>query len=456
MAYTVSFGTTQKKQNSTSTTYTEVVSTSCTLKDACDFYNPTFTLQGVLNPLCNYAFCTELSSYYWIESITFYGGQTTVVCKRDVLATWKSNIGSTVIYAARLQTALPSATVDPLVVTKGTTTKARAVLTMGLSLNGTYVVTVAGASGHSMFACTPAQYAALYTNLYGRTFFLENAKQWADLRTDEVLSDVEMTLRNEFVNARDYIVGVIWVPYNFGGGEEPIMAATVRIGSGTRISAGNLVYTARETFNIPPNPWAASVGAWLNGPLGRSICVTVPGVGDINVSTDNNPSTLTIDMAVDAFGTVTASIYTDGSAGNMYVRCGNVAVPVGISSGGTNLAGAVASTAAAIASFVTTDFGGAAKNVLATANNIMGRPDTISTGGSRSLAFTQPAIVVQYTFTDVQPIQPAVIGRIANYSVVVRDSPGFIQALNASIQGIMPYKEKLEIESYMNGGFFYE
>ena len=91
---TVQIGTTSKKLNSTSQTFTSSFSGSCTLKESCGMQSPVFTLQGLTKGnFYNYA--KFEGRYYWIDEIIYQTNNIqTVYCHIDPLATFKTAIGN--------------------------------------------------------------------------------------------------------------------------------------------------------------------------------------------------------------------------------------------------------------------------------------------------------------------------------------------------------------------------
>ena len=90
----VQIGTTSKKLNSTSQTFTNSSTLSCHLKEACGMQSPVFTVQGLTKGnFYNYA--KFENRYYWIDEIIYQTNNIqTVFCHIDPLATFKTAIGN--------------------------------------------------------------------------------------------------------------------------------------------------------------------------------------------------------------------------------------------------------------------------------------------------------------------------------------------------------------------------
>ena len=102
MAITVNFYTFSKKTNSTKQpTGTAALSASCLLKDATSIISPVFQIRTSDPTTYNYCYCRAFHRYYFISDITWNKGYWEIRCKCDVLATYKTTIGSTNGYILR-------------------------------------------------------------------------------------------------------------------------------------------------------------------------------------------------------------------------------------------------------------------------------------------------------------------------------------------------------------------
>ena len=103
MAITVDFYTFSKKTNSTrQPTGTAALSASCYLKDTTSITTPVIELKRGDSPIgYNYAHISAFNRYYFIDDITWEAGVWLVSMHCDVLATYKSDIGSHSCYVLR-------------------------------------------------------------------------------------------------------------------------------------------------------------------------------------------------------------------------------------------------------------------------------------------------------------------------------------------------------------------
>lgn len=91
---TIKIGTTTKRVNSTSQTFTGT-SLSCVLKEPCSMQNPVFQVQG-LSKAALYNYASFENRYYWVDDVTYLTNNIQEVsCHLDPLATFKTAIGAT-------------------------------------------------------------------------------------------------------------------------------------------------------------------------------------------------------------------------------------------------------------------------------------------------------------------------------------------------------------------------
>ena len=115
MAITVNFYTFSKKTNSTKQpTGTAALSASCLLKDATSIITPVFQIRTSDPTAYNYCYCSAFHRYYFISDITWNKGYWEIRCKCDVLATYKTTIGSTNGYVLRSANKSDGSIIDTL------------------------------------------------------------------------------------------------------------------------------------------------------------------------------------------------------------------------------------------------------------------------------------------------------------------------------------------------------
>ena len=131
MAYQIKLGTTTKRVNSLSKTYTLGNTFNASLKKPCTLDKPTFTIKiGAsvnLEDVQSYNYLEWVSDkasnpksyYYWIDKITFTANNLIEIsCHKDVLATYRSNILGYTGFIARATSHIDTMISDPNIITK--------------------------------------------------------------------------------------------------------------------------------------------------------------------------------------------------------------------------------------------------------------------------------------------------------------------------------------------------
>lgn len=102
MAITVTLYSFTKRENSTKRPTSGGTGYDCTMIDDTSLMNPTFKLSIASNPIGNnYAYVADFNRYYFITEIRTYQNFWYITCKCDVLATYKTEIGSQTHYVLR-------------------------------------------------------------------------------------------------------------------------------------------------------------------------------------------------------------------------------------------------------------------------------------------------------------------------------------------------------------------
>ena len=102
MAFNVTLYSFTKRENSTKRPASGGTDYACTLIDNTSLMEPTFKLTLPANPVGkNYAYVAEFNRYYFITDISSYQNFWYITCTCDVLATYKTEIGSQSHYVLR-------------------------------------------------------------------------------------------------------------------------------------------------------------------------------------------------------------------------------------------------------------------------------------------------------------------------------------------------------------------
>lgn len=358
---TVSFGSFTKRRNSTKQPATLSDQRTVTLKDSCSQDRPVFICTG--NNF-NYNYCMWDSKYYFIDEIvSLKNNMIEIHCILDPLATYKSEILASTQYVCYSSHNSSSWLADlriPLL--QSTQTSVNTALTGILSSIGTYVLTVVGKNGCSIYYTqNESQLDALLADIstwendlintansliatrspsYHRGAWQivsqgssveeglqEGFQSLCDCLTSAleavgetmasvqdaanvVLSTVENAsvevgaIGNAYANAPACIRSCIWVPFDYaranaGSGQSPIYLGNFPT-SVSMPSTNAKPVTDSVSINIP---WHYS--DWRRG-ICEDVYLFLPLVGMVQLSADSltHRSSLTIDWSV---------TYTDGA-----------------------------------------------------------------------------------------------------------------------------------------------
>jgi hypothetical protein len=102
MAITVTLYTLSKRENSTKQPSSGGTDYSCVMIDDTSLMNPTFKLSIATNPIGkNYCYVPDFNRYYFITDISTHQNFWYISCTCDVLASFKTEIGSGSHYVLR-------------------------------------------------------------------------------------------------------------------------------------------------------------------------------------------------------------------------------------------------------------------------------------------------------------------------------------------------------------------
>ena len=254
MSFKIKLYTFSKKINSTAqpTGGTEF---DCFIKSPSSIMNPVVELS--INPMAyNYAYISEFSRYYFINDIRFDRGLWICSLNIDVLATYKTTIGSTSTYILRANNEQNPYIIDTAFPMTGNVTYDSTIFESGISTSynsGYYIVTTTGdqaANGKTTYQLTPANFSRLVSAL----FTTADGLNWGDL-TQGVI--------NSLMNPIEYISSVIWSPTSFTtSGSAHVVCGLWD--SGITADLVTNILQLSYTVDIPKHPQAATYGKYCN------------------------------------------------------------------------------------------------------------------------------------------------------------------------------------------------
>ena len=319
MSLTVKFFNFAKKSNSTKVPALSGTSFDCLLKAPSGILYPEIQLQLPMTttPLWNYAYISDFGRYYWIREWTYEGRLWTANLAVDVLASFKSSIGSSTLYVLRSASQKDGAIIDTFYPIKMTCTTDDTDQTEAAwwtlspeAASGSFIVGVRGridagqdAGGVTYLVMTATQFKTFCNNLFDDT--LNNYTGGSTL-------DISDQLTKMIFNPAQYITGVMWLP----GTPSNTQAANTNwrvgwwdLGQSLPIlkPASELTYTG--TIALAQHPDTGTRGAYVNASPYTQRILQLPRAGLVTL---NDP--IVADAAANS-GNVTVFLRVDPISG---------------------------------------------------------------------------------------------------------------------------------------------
>lgn len=464
MAHTIKLGTISKHEESTKQpNMTGWAEYSVVFKDGTDIVNPTITISADLGTVsaCNYGYM--LGRYYWVRGITSYRtGYVILDLETDVLATYKSQIGSTNLYILRSASAYNGNILDtyyPITADKTTDGQILDMDDIGLS-DGCYIVNIIGSNTgtSTLYILSPTDFTYFVRQL------LAEVNNYAGL-------DFSQAAVNAIYEPLQYIKSCMWLPvtaaeaktafgYTSGG---VVHAGLWNSGVSADVLNSGAVPLRSYSITLPKHPQASSRGAYLNGaPFTEYIIDYEPfGVIQLDASRLVQDTTLGITIYVDAVtgtGILKAGGNNSGPVASITSQFG-VPIPMSGASGNlTAVASFVGSLAGIAMGALTGNPLGIIGGVSSGISGMRGAGNAIAstTGASGSMAAFQTGKTFGAIFHKVADEDNTRNGR--PYCKVAQPSSlsGFMiaQRGDVDIPGTLP--EQQRIKMFLESGFFYE
>lgn len=481
-----------KKRNSTKVPGSGVSSLTVTgtLKDPCSVMNPTFRInRGVLDSVpdtSNYAYIALFSRYYYVRDVRWVGGFWEMDLEVDVLASYRTQIGSSSHYILRTNSS--STDFDPMI------TDIAYPATNDVSLyqyslqsgfvssisNGMYVVGIISGNDTnavgavSYYAMTAAEFGdlkeALLTDDNLETMGLTTGGTWN-------ITDMSQELFKTMYNPYQYIASCMWFPI----GTAAISGSSVTsipIGwwdynlSGKLITAQNVVL-GEGPGSIHAHPQASTRGTYLNyAPYTRCSVFGRFGTIPLDLSFfDVNDDSVTLSYTVDLISgqcRVRISSYQSSEISPHYHHIAErdflVGVPIQLAQIGTDYLGAAVATvdtaANTMQNALSLNIGGAissaAHGIYNTLNAAM--PQMATSGTNGSFINIDTTLNTTFSFQHFTIVDEDIThkGRPLCKNKTINTLTGFILCADGEFDISCLAEERTIIEEFLTTGFFWE
>lgn len=459
MAIDVNFYTFNKKPNSTKQPTGTGTTYKCNLIEPTSFTAPDIALVVPAKPTAfNYAYIPEFSRYYFVNDWLYSTGLWRASLSVDVLASFRSYIGSQKQYILRSAAKSDGKIVDTLYPTKNSPTNlfSYSEATGGDNpfvsnfSEGIYIVGIinsdSGAIGCvSYYVFTNSQFRAFCNVLMGTS-------DWAYNGIDEIGEELTKVLFNPF----QYVASCMWLPLSSigtSGSVDSIPYGWWTLGtSASRLGGDSRL--APASFTIPKHPQSGR-GAYLNGAPFSRYLLSWPCFGQFALDADimGVSSTLYAQCFVDPVsGVGTLNISTD--VASLITTQTQIGVPIQIAQMASNYAGAAGSAISAVTNALTGNIGGALASIGDAVSNAMPQLTTLGhNGGSGSYLFPP---VLNSTFYSVVDDDNEHLGRPLCQDVEPSSIPGYMLCADVELETPCTHVELNNIVELMESGFYYE
>lgn len=432
------------------------------LKGDCSFMHPVFLLDG-WQATDNYV--KWGSRYYWIEDMIILSKtQAEYHCREDVLASFRSYIGSSSQYITRCAKSFTTGIIDtkyPLLTTFTRTETELTTFHNSMMGGGFYVVGIqngvtSDGGGITYYAMNSAQFGSFVAFMYAGT--------WLD--TTE--TNVTIALQKELINPMQYVSSIIWFPFDYSMFTGSTVES-VKFGwwqgdaqaTGVRLSSGQFVKSwVSSAISLPRHSEAATRGTYLNSQPYTRHTLFAYTFGEIPIDAMQFGSSASMMVGITAdlsTGDAKLSIF-DADAKLIDIHYGKMGQAIPISQIRQSLIAPVANIISGATGLRYGNVVGFGQGIVSAAEAMMPQAERSGGTDSRLWYYKVPTILTEchnIASEDRDHLgRPLCIrGIIQNYADA---SHNYIEVENADIDFACNYSELEEIKGFMESGFYYE
>lgn len=451
------------------------VTYACDVYDNCSIIDPIIIIRVSGTTLQSegytYAWIPTWNRLYWITDMVYQEGRWFVHLSVDVLGTYRSHIGGSTQYCLRAASAYDEWIIDDIYVPKSGKKQLKSVFAGNWPNNNPFASSVGGgifvvgiAGGAPTFgalryhAFTLSQFDTFINFLLGTTTYMGD------------LGDVTDDMAKLILNPLQYIQSCIWFPFAItplGALEHSVTVGWWNVNAEAMLvpmSDGATRNIGWGITSIPIHPQAATIGSYLRREPFSHYKIWVPPVGYVDIPADLLCDVEFVNVAY-TVDIVTGSALIDLWAGSntpgtaqkrLYSTQAQLAVDVPLAQV-TGTANNIMQGVQQIGSGKI--LGGIGKLVTGGLGAWLGAD--ISGGGiqgstgSTAVYRRVPDLVLDYT--EMVETAPAILGRPLCQNKQINTLSGYIMTAHAHIDIYGATKQEIEaIETFMDGGFFYE
>ena len=444
-----------KKENSTATPTGDGTTITAVWKTPSSIEAPVIEITSSSMPAYNYCYCASTGRYYYVVNTVFNAGVWELSLRVDVLASFKTDIGSTTMYIVRSSAAKNSYIRDDLYpVTCQVTRKYQMIKNITSFSNGCFVVNVINSNNNT------GTTAYVFNNTSFGLFLDQIGVNSQTSIWDSMTQSIQVSIYDPI----RYIASVYWFPSSYSDLGAGTWLSTLQLGNFTasvscqEVSMAATALTKSYSVTIPKHDSQSTLGYWLNVEPYAEYYANLGPFGSIKLDSAAmaTASSLTINVLQDPFtGQGRAMITTNAGTliANVATQWG---VPVKVSSNTTfnlsNLAGIFGGAASAV-------FEGRVKGIGETIGSIADvAKGSLTTVGSMG-AFADYAVEWDLDCKFYSPASGdnANNGRPYCNTSTPATLTGYMKAMKGLVTSTTANKTELDsINAYMEEGFYYE
>lgn len=443
----------------------------CILKAGSGMMKPvlSFNFGTTTAPGFNYAYIPAFGRYYFIEEWYFEDALWTANLKIDVLATYKSSIGSASLYVLRAAGDHNGNIIDTLYPVKTGCSFVTETVTNPWWDNMTYIVGTVSRSGNmgslAYYSVSSANLLSICQNLLDNTVTTTNGFDW---------TDCSQALQLSLVDPLQYIKTCLALPV--GDGDVTGSLARVYAFNWDTGVNGKKLYqapyiTKTFSFDIHKHPDTNSRGNYVNSAPYTYMTLTIPPFGTFTIDTTVtcNASSLSAHVRLDPItGKAILRVTCNGTVLNRIES--QLGVPISLSSVVRDYVGAASAAIGAVGGAVGGAAGGArlggiaggiagallgsASGIGNAAEALMPRASTI--GGSGGFAGAMGSFRLDHQFFRPVDDDNTHNGRPLCEMRTINTLSGYILVQDGDVATNGTSSEDAAIRSYLETGFYYE
>lgn len=470
MALNANFGVVYKKHNST-VQGSHTLEVPVSLKDYSSIMTPSlivnlsssqiFTSSGTLN----HVYIPHFGRYYYVANWTWENGVWRADCTVDVLATWKSIIGSSSQYILRASADSDGTVFDSMYPVKNAITETfNAVSPPWTVSDGYYVIGIINKQGSAFgavnyYAFTAGGFSTLCDKLFGSDYL-------SSTEIAAIEQDMSMETWKSLYNPFQYIVSCVYVPVDISS---RLTTATVYVGYWSLgLTAGKLVdvrpvpVTLTLTWPATPHP-NESRGTYVYcGPY-TEVDLDVQPFGHVQLPSDIVYADGGVSLAIEIDVITGVGTCYVGGRGSPYMTMQSmVGVTIQMAQMARDYMGtattAISGVAGTVGAALSGDIAGAiasgASAIDSTVRSQVPRLSTLGRTGGFSALTTPVILIIRYrAIVDEDNNR---LGRPLCKEKTISTIPGYILCENAAVNTRGTSEENSMIVDFMNGGFYYE